>query len=144
MDNSPRWFRPVAVGGLVWNLLGCLAYLADVTMSPERLSSMPAAQQALYTTRPSWAVAATATAVWFGAAGCLGLVLRKKWSTWLLVLSLAGIVAQDLWLFVLSGLAAQAGIVAFILQGVVLVIGVGLVVLGRWALAQGWLANRIS
>jgi hypothetical protein len=101
---------------------------------------MTAAQQTLYAARPSWAVAATATAVWFGAAGCLGLVLRKKWSIWLLMLSLAGVVAQDLWLFVLSGAAGQAGAAAFIMQGLVLVISVGLVALARTASAQGWLS----
>ena len=140
MNTSPRWFRAVAVVALLWNLLGCAAYLGDVTISPERLSRMTAAQQALYATRPSWAVAATATAVWFGAAGCLGLILRRKWSTWLLMLSLAGVGAQDLWLFVLSGAAGQAGAAAFIMQGLVLVISVGLVALARRASAQGWLS----
>jgi hypothetical protein len=140
LNASPRWFRPVAGVGLLWNLLGCVAYLADVTMSPERLSRMTAAQQALYAARPAWAVAATATAVWLGAAGCLGLLLRKRWSTWALILSLAGILGQDLWLFVLSGAAAQGRAVAFVLQGLVLVVGVSLVTLARKATALGWLS----
>jgi hypothetical protein len=138
MHDGPTWFRPVASVALLWNLLGCAAYLADVTMSPERLSQLSAAQQALYAARPAWAVAATATAVWFGAAGSLGLVLRRKWSVWLLVLSLAGVVVQDLWLFVLSGAAGQAGTVAFITQGLVLLVAVGLVALARRATALGW------
>jgi hypothetical protein len=49
-------------------------------------------------------------------------------------------VAQDLWLFVLSGAAAEAGAAAFILQGLVLAIAVGLIALARKATAQGWLA----
>lgn len=140
MNTDPRWFRPVSVIALLWNLLGCAAYLADVTISPERLSGMTAAQQALYAARPWWAVAATATAVWFGAVGCLGLILRRRWSIWLLMLSLAGVMAQDLWLFVLSGAAAEAGAAVFIMQGLVLIISVALVALSRWALAQGWLS----
>lgn len=140
MNSSPRWFRSVAVVALLWNLLGCAAYLADVTISPERLSMMTAAQQALYAARPSWAVAATATAVWFGAAGCLGLVLRRKWATWLLMVSLAGVAAQHLWLFVLSGAAGQTGAGTFAMQGLVLVISVGLVALARRGSAQGWLS----
>jgi len=125
---------------LLWNLLGCAAYLADVTISPERLSKMTAAQQALYAARPSWAVAATATAVWFGAAGCLGLVLRRRWATWLLMVSLAGVAAQHLWLFVLSGAAGQTGAGVVAMQGLVLVISVGLVTLARRGSAQGWLS----
>jgi hypothetical protein len=140
MNGSPRWFRPVAVVALLWNLLGCVAYLVDVTISPERLSKMTAAQQAWYAARPAWAVAATATAVWFGAAGSLGLVLRKTWATWLLVLSLVGVIVQDLWLFVISGAATQAGAVTFITQGLVLVVAVALIALARRGTAQAWLA----
>lgn len=140
MNDAPKWFRPTAIVALLWNLLGCAAYLADVSISPERLSRMTAAQQALYAARPAWAVAATATAVWFGAAGSLGLALRRKWATWLLVLSLVGVVAQDLWLFVLSGAARQAGASAFVAQGLVLVVAIGLVALARRATARAWLA----
>jgi len=140
MSAQPRWFRPVAVAALVWNLLGCAAYLMDVTISPERLSRMTAAQQALYAARPSWAVAATATAVWLGALGCVGLLVRKKFSLWLLELSLAGVVAQDIWLFVLSGAGQPAGAVAYGLQGLVLLISVALLALARRASALGWLS----
>jgi hypothetical protein len=103
MSTIPGWFRPVAVAALIWNLLGCAAYVADVMITPEQVSQMTEAQQALYSARPSWAVGATATAVWFGAA-------------------------------------AAAGPVAFVLQGVVLLIGIGLVLMARKASAQGWLA----
>ena len=140
MNTSPTWFRPVAVVALLWNLLGCAAFLADATVTSERLSKMTAAQQTLYAARPSWSVAATAVAVLLGAAGCIGLILRRKWSTWALVLSLVGVVAQDLWLFVLSGAVGQVGVVAFVTQGLVLVISVALVVLARRASARGWVS----
>jgi hypothetical protein len=130
----------VAIAALVWNLLGCAAYLMDVTISPERLSRMSTAQQALYAARPSWAVAATAMAVWLGALGCIGLLMRKRWSLWPLELSLAGVVAQDIWLFVLSGAARQAGAAAYVLQGLVLLISVALLALARRASALGWIS----
>lgn len=139
MSERPKWFRPVAIVALLWNLLGCAAYLADAMITPEQLSQLPEAQRALYEARPAWAVAGTATGVWFGAAGCLGLILLKRWSTWLLVLSLVGVVVQDLWLFGLGGVAGQAGAVVFVLQGLVLLVSIGLVLLARRASAQGWL-----
>jgi hypothetical protein len=140
MSSSPKWFRPVAVIALLWNLAGCAAYLADVTLSPAQIGTMSPAQQALYAARPLWSVAATAIAVWLGAAGCLGLILRKNWATWLLLASLVGVIGQDLWLFVLSGSASEAGAVAFALQGLVLAVSVALVVLARRGSAQGWLS----
>jgi hypothetical protein len=140
MEAAPKWFRPVAVVALIWNLLGCLAYLSDVTLTPEDVAKMSAAQQALYASRPAWAVAATAVAVWGGALGCVGLILRKRWSTLLLLASLAGVVVQDIALFGLSEAASLAGPTVIALQGLVLVIAVGLVALARRAERQGWLS----
>ena len=140
METIPKWYKPVAIIALLWNLFGCMAYLMDVMITPEDLAKMTAAQQALYNSRPAWAVAATAFGVWCGALGCVGLILRKRWANILLLISLAGVIAQDVWLFGLSGGVAQAGAVAAVLQGVVLVISIGLVLLGRKAQRSGWLS----
>lgn len=140
MSPTPKWYMPTAVAALIWNLMGCAAYLLDVTMSPEAIAAMSEAQQALYASRPGWAVAATAVAVWGGAAGCTGLVLKKRWATPVLVLSLLGIIVQDIGLFVVTEAASLAGTSAVVLQGFVLLVGIGLVVMARKAGAEGWLA----
>ena len=140
MNPAPKWYLPVAILALLWNLLGCAAYLGDVMLTPDDIAKMSPDQQALYAARPAWAVAATAIAVWGGAAGCLGLVLRRRWALPLLLLSLAGVIVQDAALFVLSSAAAQAGTVAYVLQGLVLAIAIGLVLLARKAIARGWIA----
>ena len=138
--STPKWYLPVAITALLWNIMGCVAYLLDATISPEAIAQLTAAQQALYASRSAWVVSATAIAVWGGAAGCVGLVWRKRWATWLLVASLAGVIVQDLGIFVLSDAASQAGATAMVLQGFVLVIAVGLVFLGRRAAAEGWIS----
>jgi len=140
MEQAPKWYVPVAIAALLWNLLGCFAYLSDVMLKPEDIARLTAAQQVLHDARPAWSIAATAIAVWFGAAGCLGLIMRRRWATPLLIASLAGVIFQDIWLFGLSGAADPAGPVGVALQGVVLLIAIGLVLLGRRAGARGWLA----
>lgn len=140
MEQPPKWYLPVAIVALLWNLVGCAAYLADVMLTPEDVAQMTAAQQAMYAARPAWSVAATAIAVWGGALGCLGLILRKRWATPLLIASLAALVVQDISLFALSPAAAKPDAAAFAIQGVVLLIGVGLVLLARKATAQRWIA----
>jgi len=137
---QPKWYMPAAVAALLWNLMGCAAYLADVTLSPDAIAAMSAAQQAVYAARPGWAVAATAIAVWGGAAGSLGLILRKRWAGPVLVVSLVGLVGQDLALFLLTDAGSLAGSTAMILQGLVFVIAIGLVVLSRKATSEGWIA----
>lgn len=139
MNAVPAWFKVVAVLALLWNVLGCVAFFADLRLSPAEVAQLPEAQQALYAARPAWAVAATGLAVFGGVLGCLGLLLRRKWAVVVLALSLLGIVVQDFGLFVLADGATLAGPVAVVMQGVVLLIGIALLLLARKASARGWL-----
>ena len=139
MNSTPKWFLPVAILALAWNLIGCAAYFKDVMMSAADIAQMSAAQQALHAARPAWSVGATAIAVWAGALGCIGLIMRKRWATPLLAASLAGVVVQDISLFTMSGAAAETPAAAMVLQGLVLLIAIGLVLLARKASAQGWI-----
>ncbi len=138
MTTAPKWFTPVAIAALLWNLLGCMAYLMDVMMSPDDIAKLTAAQQALYASRPAWSISATALAVWGGALGSIGLLLRKQWANLCFLVSLAGVVVQDVALFGMTDVA-QVDSTAVVLQGLVLVIAVALVLFGRRAAKEGWL-----
>jgi len=133
------WFKAVAVAALLWNLLGCFAFVSDMRLAPEDVAKLTEAQRALYAARPGWAVAATAIAVIGGALGAVGLLLGRKWAFILLVLSLIGILIQDYGLFVLADGATLAGPVAVVMQAIVLLVGIGLVLLSRKGIARGWL-----
>mgnify|MGYP007034171025 CR=1 FL=1 len=54
MEQAPKWFLPVAITALLWNLIGCAAYLSDVMLTPDALAKMTAAQQAMHDARPAW------------------------------------------------------------------------------------------
>jgi hypothetical protein len=138
MTQTPKWYMPVTILALLWNLIGCAAYLSDVMLTPEDVAQMPADQQALYAARPVWAVAAYAIAVWGGALGSLGLVLKKRWASPLLMASVAGLIVQDAALFGLSPVPISP--VVYVLQGMVLVIGLALVRLAGTASTRGWLS----
>ena len=140
MERPPKWYLPVTIVALLWNLIGCAAFLSDLRVKPEDVARMTPAQQALYSSRPGWAIAATGIAVLGGAAGCLGLILRRRWARPLLVASMAGVIAQDIGLFILSGVASQMGPIPMVLQTLVLLIAIGLVLLARKGAARGWIA----
>ena len=135
--TRPKWYMPVAIIALLWNLIGCAAYLMDVTLTPEAVAAMSPDQQALYAARPAWAVAVYAIAVWGGALGCVGLIMRKRWAKGALLASLLGLIAQDVALFGMSPVAINASVYA--LQGMVLVIAVLLLLLANRAAREGWL-----
>ncbi|MEO7043099.1 MAG: hypothetical protein ABI035_12620, partial [Gemmatimonadaceae bacterium] len=124
---------------LLWNLVGCLAFVSDLRLTPDDVAKLSQAQQALYNARASWATAATALAVIGGALGCVGLLLGKKWALPVLVASLIGLLVQDYGLFVVAGGAALSGQTALVLQGLVLLIAIGLILLSRKGIARGWL-----
>jgi hypothetical protein len=140
MTAAPKWFKPVVIIALLWNILGCVAYLNDVMLKPEDVAKMDAAMQAMYNARPAWAVAATALAVWGGALGCILLLLRKRLATPVFMVSLAGVLVQDTAMFTLTDAAKTAGAPVFILQALVLVVCVLLLLLSRKAAQNGWTA----
>jgi hypothetical protein len=140
MNAPPKWFKPVAVVALLWNLLGCFAIATDLSLSASDIAALPPAQQGLYAARPGWAVVASVVAVVAGALGCIGLLLRKKWSFPVLAASLLGIIVQDFNLFVLSSGAELAGSVVVITQALVLAVGIGLLLFSRRGVKAGWLA----
>jgi len=81
MKKTPLWFYVVVVIALLWNMAGLLAVLADLRLSPSDIASLPPKQQAMYAARPIWSVVASVVAVVGGTLGCMGLLMRRKWST---------------------------------------------------------------
>ena len=138
--ERPRWYRVAAIAALLWNLLGVAMFLLHYTMSAEALAALPAEQQALFEAMPGWTWVAYAVATIGGALGALMLVMRRRAATWLLTLSLAGVVAQFLWQAVLSEAVPLLGAAQALTLPAVLVVVAALVCWFAWrADARGWL-----
>ena len=138
MITAPKWFVPVAVLALLWNLLGCFFIAQDVMLTPEDVAKLPPDMQAVNAGRELWMVIGSVVAVVAGALGSLGLVLKRRWATPLFVLSLAGLIAQDLG-FVLIARTTPIPMAGWILQGVVFVVAIALLLFARKAATAGWL-----
>jgi ABC-type xylose transport system permease subunit len=137
--NPPAWFWIVAALLLVWNLLGVMAYINQVTMSAEKLVAMPESEQLLYQNMPLWATAAFALAVWGGILGCLLLLLRKKWATPIFIVSLSGIVVQMYHsLFIIKSTEVY-GPGSLIMPIMVLLIAIFLVWMSSSSTTKNWL-----
>ena len=136
--KAPKWFMVVSVIFLVWNLLGVMAYIAQVTMSPESLAALPDEQRRIIENTPVWATAAFAVAVNFGALGCLLLVLKKNLAGLFLQLSLAGVVVQMFHSFFMTKSFEIYGPGGLVMPVMVLVIAIYLVTLAAKAKAHRW------
>lgn len=140
MSKPPVWFTSLAAVALLWNLAGLLGVVADLRLSAADIAGLPAEQQALYAARPLWSVVASVVAVVAGTLGCLALLLRKRWALGLLYLSLMGVGIQDVGIFLIAGAARSGNPVPLVLQGLVLVIAIGLIALARRGTTTSWLS----
>ena len=138
--SAPKWFGIVAIVALIWNLLGVMAYVMQVTMSPEAIAELPEAQRNGLDATPTWAIAAFALSVNAGALGCLALILKKSWAVPLLMLSLLGVVVQMFHSFFLSNSFEVFGPGGMIMPIMVMAIALLLVVLARKAKKNGWIS----
>ena len=139
--SSPtKLFWIISGIALVWNLLGVMAYLMQVTMSPEALQALPENQRALLESTPAWATGAFAIAVWGGALGSLLLLLRKKLATTVLIISLAGIIVQMFHSFFMSNSMEVYGPGGLAMPIMILLIGIYLIWYSRKATEKGWMS----
>jgi hypothetical protein len=139
LEKSPTWFPILCAVMLVWNLMGVVAYIAQVSMTPEALTALSAAEQELYATTPVWANGAFAVAVWAGAAGCVLLLLKRSAAFHLLVISLAGVAVQMFHSFFMSKSYEIFGPGGLIMPIMVIVIASFLVWLSIYARNKAWL-----
>jgi hypothetical protein len=139
-SNPPRSFYLIGGFALLWNLLGVMAYVGQVTMTEEVLNSLPEAQRLLYETVPSWATAAFAIAVNGGALGCLLLLLRKALATPVLIASLAGVIVQMFHSFFMSNSMEVYGPGGMIMPIGVVVVSVYLVWYSMDVKKKGWVS----
>lgn len=129
------------IGGaaLVWNLIGLVFYVGQVSIAPEALAALTEAQQEFFLATPTWATAAFAIAVNAGVLGSLLLLLRKTWAVPMLAISLVAIVVQDVDAFVLRDAFGIVGISSLVIPSMVFVIGIALLFYARATKERGWL-----
>ncbi len=135
----PVWFWIVAALALVWNLMGVMAYIGQVTMTPEALAELPEAERALYESTPAWVNGVFALSVFGGALGCIGLLLRKSWAKWLFIISLLSVLAQMYYAFFVSRSFEVFGPGAVIMPVMIIAVAVFLVWLSHMGKNKGWL-----
>ena len=124
---TPMTHWLVAGAALIWNLFGMLIYVMTVSATPEQLEAQyNAAEIEFLQSIPVWATSANAIAVTAGVVASILLLLKKSLTLPLFALSLAALLIQDLYSFVLADVVAVFGMVPVYIQGTVLVIAIAL------------------
>ena len=124
----PTWYWAVAVLALLWEGMGCAIYLMQ-TMTPA------GEREAGYAAMASWQWGVFAIAVWSGLIGAAGLLLRKRWASLALVVSLVAAAFQYGYEAATDTLPAGTMPMAV----TIIVIGLLLVLFANFARRRGWL-----
>jgi hypothetical protein len=120
MTKPPKWYYAIVSVLVLWALIGCYAYLAQVTMSAADLAALPPAQRDMMAALPTWLTALYAIAVWSALAGAICLLLRLRFARSAYLVSLVAIIVQFGWTLIMlpiiqtMGFAEAAGFPIFI------------------------------
>ncbi len=126
--KAPVHFWIVAILSLLWNAFGAFDYLATQLELDFYMGAFNEEQLAYFYGFPAWSVAAWAFGVWGAVAGSVGLLLRKKWAVWAFAVSIAGMVVNGIYTFVLTNGLEIMGEGAPIITAVIWVVAIFLLV----------------
>ena len=138
-DKPTSAFWIISVVALLWNIMGVAAYLGQAYMTDEVLKALSEGEQAYYENVPPWVTAAFAIAVFAGAFGCVGLLMRKKWATILFVISIIAVIAQSTYNLIIQKFM-EVPLQHMIWSIVVIVIAIFLVWFSSNATKKGWIS----
>jgi len=138
--TAPITLLIIAIASLIWNLIGCGTFFADLTVTQEMISKLPADQQMLRKFMPSWLPYVYGVAVISGATGCIGLILRKKWAVNVLMLSFVAVLIQMGYTILFTQAVSVFGPGSAMMSVMVIFMAGFLYFYARNAANEGWLA----
>ena len=124
---------------VLWNGIGVAAFFSQIMMTPEMIAQLPEAQQAVYRDIPVWSYSAYALAVFGGLTGSILLALGKKLAFPVLVISLAGVIVQQYYNFVVIDAISIMGWGIVVMPVIVTTIALLLVLISQRGVRAGWL-----
>ncbi|MEL7264067.1 MAG: hypothetical protein AAFP69_04540 [Planctomycetota bacterium] len=133
--NMPTWYFVLSILALLWNLMGLMAFGMTMAMPTDEATLLEAgftaAQIELLQATPLWVNIAFGVAVIGGVIGSVLLVMKRRIALLAIVLSLLGVVPQQIYIFFLSNTVQVMGIG---LTPIILVVAIALIpfaILGR-------------
>ncbi len=97
-------------------------------------------EQELWSATPTWAVIAFGAAVFGGALGCIALLIKNGWAASFFMVSLAGIIVQNIHSYFVSNSWEVFGPGGAIMPIMVIIVAVLLIMLANKAKANNWIS----
>ena len=136
----PPWFTITVIVAFVWNLMGVMAFVGQMMMTPEMLAKLPAEQQHMHAITPLWANLAFGLAVLAGTLGCIALLVKKSIAIKLFTLSLVGVLAQMFHAFVISNATEVFGPGGMTMPVMIIIVAVALLWFANKCQKEAWIS----
>jgi len=139
--KNPLWFSILAVVFIIWNLIGVLQYLGQVTMDDATKNQMDQELLKLMNATPKVITALFAIAVWSAFSASILLLLKKASALLLFRLSLIAVLIQTAYTILATNGPELVGVVSYYgLQTSIIVIGILQIYFSRKAILKNWIA----
>lgn len=137
--NKPNvGFWIISVIALIWNLMGVNQYIQQAYMTDAFKEMYSAEKLSLIEATPAWATGAFAVAVFAATLGCLALLLRKKIAKTFFIVSLLGIIVQNIDGFMRFNFS-EFETFEVVMTLMIPIIGIFLIWYSKNAIAKGWI-----
>jgi len=137
MTGTPKHLWIVGVLALLWNGMGAMNYVVTQLKVDAFMSQYTQEQLDYYYGFPAWAIAFWAIAVWFGVAGCVLLLMRKKIAETIFLISFVSMVINSIYSYGMSNGMEIQGAGGFAFSLVIFVVALGLWIYARAMRARG-------
>jgi len=135
--KTPVHLWIVGVLSLLWNSMGAFDYLASQLKLEFYMGQFEPELLEYFYNIPPWAIGCWAIGVWFAFAGSVGLLLRKRWSMWAFGISIAGMILNSVYSYILSNGLEIMGTGGLIFSAVIWVVAFALFFYARAMCAKG-------
>lgn len=133
------WYWVIAVLALLWNMMGCAAFLMEVFAQEAMMESMTEEQKDWARAIPRWIYFVYAAAVTTGVAGSIGLFMRKAWSVPVFAFCAVAVIVQMVYTILIAGGLRVMGPSGLVMPGLVIVIASALLWFSWFAKGKRWL-----
>ncbi|MGO4222837.1 hypothetical protein AB4Y64_13415 [Lysobacter sp. TAF61] len=138
-SSRPISYWIIATLALVWNLIGVYMFYTQFTGGPAQLAALPAEQRQILEATPSWINAAYGVAVFGGALGAIGLLMKKRWAVSMFLLSLLALIVQVAGSFAVTPAWSLLGPAGLAMPALLVAIALFLLTYARKAAARRWI-----
>ncbi len=138
--NLPAWYWVIAVLALLWNLMGCFAFLMELFAQDSMMKSWTEEQKDWARSIPRWIYILYGIAVATGVAGSISLLRRKAWSVPLFACCFVAVIVQMVYTTLIAGGLQTMGPSSLVMPALVIAFATGLLWFSWFAKGRAWLA----